>query len=69
MTRAIIFLEIQEGNTHISTKEHQSLGSTTACVIQGSQSTDNISSFLVIHEDKAATKLQHIFFEIVGFVV
>ena len=51
MTGAMLWLEIQEGKDRMSTKEHQQLGSTAACVIRGVQASEKLTRFSTVHDE------------------
>ena len=47
----MLWLEIQEGKARMSTKEHQRLGSTAACVVRGVQATEKLTRFPTVHDE------------------
>jgi len=51
MTGAMLWLEIQEGKFRMTTKEHQVLGSTAACVLRGVQATEKLTRFPTVHDE------------------
>ena len=57
MTGKILWIEIQESNMRMSTKDYQSLGSTAARMIRGVQFTANLIS--IVHEDRHDTDHTH----------
>ena len=51
MNGAILWLEIQEYEVRVSTKEYQRLGSTATCVVRGVKASEKLIRLPTVHNE------------------